>query len=72
MTLPLDNDKKYGFCSRAIPDPEIFIQTLEDRVQAKKSGDKATNLALKLVLDVLGSSIKNPLNRITGVVHTCC
>jgi DNA polymerase elongation subunit (family B) len=51
MTLPLDYDKKYGFCSRAITDPEIFIQTLEDRVRAKKAGDKATNLALKLVLN---------------------
>lgn len=51
MTLPLDYGKEYGFCSRAIPDPSIFVKTLEDRVQAKRNGDSAKNKALKLVLN---------------------
>lgn len=51
MTLPLSDGQKYGFCSRAIPSPEIFVQTLETRVRAKKAGDKATANALKLVLN---------------------
>lgn len=51
LTIPLDYGKQYGFVSRAIPDPQIFVQTLEDRIQAKKNGDKAKNLALKLVLN---------------------
>lgn len=51
MLLPLDNNAKWGFCSRAIPDPKIFDNTLEERLAAKDTGDKATNLALKLVLN---------------------
>ena len=51
MTLPLSEGKKYGFTSRAIPDPQTFVDTLEERVQAKRAGDKAKNLALKLVLN---------------------
>mgnify|MGYP002624443062 CR=1 FL=1 len=38
-----------GYCSRAIPNPEDYEAMLERRMQAKRSGDKATNNALKLV-----------------------
>lgn len=38
-----------GYCSRAIPNPEDYEKMLERRMQAKRSGDKATNNALKLV-----------------------
>lgn len=38
-----------GYCSRCIPDPKDYEEMLERRMQAKKSGDEATNNALKLV-----------------------
>lgn len=38
-----------GYCSRAIPNPEDYEAMLERRMQAKRSGDKPTNNALKLV-----------------------
>ena len=39
----------YGYTSRNIPDPQIYADMLERRMRAKKSGDKATANALKLV-----------------------
>lgn len=38
-----------NYCSRSIPDPKIYEDMLERRMAAKKSGDKATANALKLV-----------------------
>lgn len=38
-----------GYCSRAIPNPADYEAMLERRMKAKRSGDKATNNALKLV-----------------------
>lgn len=38
MTLPLNNGWKVGYCSRAIPDPQIFINALDERVAAKEGG----------------------------------
>ena len=40
-----------GYCSRNIPSPDVYAATIERRVKAKKSGDKATANALKLVLN---------------------
>ena len=38
-----------GYTSRNIPNPQIYADMLETRMRAKKSGDKATANALKLV-----------------------
>lgn len=59
MTLPLSEGRQYGFCSRNIPSPQIFIDTLEDRVKAKKAGDTATANALKLVLNTTYGAMLN-------------
>ena len=39
----------YGYTSRNIPNPQTYADMLERRMMAKKSGDKATANALKLV-----------------------
>lgn len=59
MTLPLSEGQKYGFCSRNIPSPQVFVDTLEDRVKAKKAGDKDTANALKLVLNTTYGTMLN-------------
>lgn len=51
-----------GYCSRNIPDPAIYEQTIERRVAAKKSGDKATANALKLVLNTTYGAMLNEYN----------
>jgi len=38
-----------GYCSRSIPDPQIYADMLERRMTAKKNGDIVTANALKLV-----------------------
>lgn len=65
MTIPLSAGQKYGFCSRNIPSPEVFVQTLEDRVKAKKSGDKDTANALKLVLNTTYGTMLNGKNGVS-------
>ena len=40
-----------GYCSRAMPDPQIYADIIATRVKAKKAGDKPTAEALKLVLN---------------------
>lgn len=62
MTLPLSEGREYGFCSRNIPSPQVFVQTLEDRVKAKKAGDKDTANALKLVLNTTYGTMLNGRN----------
>lgn len=62
MTLPLSEGQQYGFCSRSIPSPALFAQTLEDRVKAKKAGDKDTANALKLVLNTTYGTMLNGKN----------
>ena len=42
---------KNGYTSRNIPDPKQFEEVFHKRIAAKKSGDKATSNALKLVLN---------------------
>lgn len=59
MTLPLSNDQQYGFCSRNIPSPQIFIDTLEERVRCKRAGDTAKANALKLVLNTTYGAMLN-------------
>ena len=62
MTIPLSEGREYGFCSRNIPSPKIFIDTLEDRVRAKKAGDSDTDKALKLVLNTTYGAMLNGKN----------
>lgn len=62
MTIPLSEGRQYGFCSRNIPSPQVFVQTLEDRVKAKKAGDKDTANALKLVLNTTYGTMLNGRN----------
>lgn len=51
MILPLMRGQKYGYTSRAIKDPRTYVGARDDRIHAKRTGDKAKNLALKLVLN---------------------
>lgn len=48
-----------GFCSRNIPNPQIYVDTIEDRVKAKKAGDSAKANALKLVLNTTYGAMLN-------------
>lgn len=59
MTLPLSESQQYGFCSRCIPSPQVYVDTLEERVKAKKAGDKETANALKLVLNTTYGTMLN-------------
>lgn len=51
-----------GYCSRNIPSPEVYEATIERRVKAKKSGDKETANALKLVLNTTYGAMLNQYN----------
>jgi hypothetical protein len=51
-----------GYCSRNIPSPETYAATIERRVKAKKTGDKATANALKLVLNTTYGAMLNQYN----------
>lgn len=48
-----------GYCSRNMPSPKMFEDTLEERVAAKKAGDKAIANALKLVLNTTYGAMLN-------------
>ena len=52
----------YGYTSRNIPNPQIYADMLEKRMQAKKSGDKATANALKLVANTTYGATLNKYN----------
>lgn len=62
MVRPLSAGQEYGYCSRNIPSPQIFADTLADRVRAKRAGDKATDKALKLVLNTTYGAMLNGKN----------
>lgn len=51
-----------GYTSRNIPDPQIYADMLEKRMIAKKSGDKATANALKLVANTTYGAMLNKYN----------
>lgn len=51
-----------GYCSRNMPSPDVYAATIERRVKAKKSGDKATANALKLVLNTTYGAMLNQYN----------
>ena len=52
----------YGYTSRNIPDPQIYADMLKKRMTAKKSGDKATANALKLVANTTYGAMLNKYN----------
>lgn len=51
-----------GYNSRNIPNPDLYAQTIAKRVEAKKSGDKATANALKLVLNTTYGAMLHAYN----------
>ena len=51
-----------GYTSRNIPDPQIYAEMLEKRMVAKKSGDKNTANALKLVANTTYGAMLNKYN----------
>lgn len=51
-----------GYCSRNIPNAENYAEMLETRMRAKKSGDKATANALKLVANTTYGAMLNKYN----------
>ena len=51
-----------GYTSRNIPNPQIYADMLEQRMKAKKSGDKATANALKLVANTTYGATLNKYN----------
>lgn len=65
MTIPLLAGQQYGFCSRNIPSPQIFVDMLEERMKAKKAGDKKTANALKLVANTSYGAMLNGKNGIS-------
>ena len=54
----------YGYTSRNIPNPQIYADMLEQRMKAKKSGDKATANALKLVANTTYGAMLNKYNEL--------
>ena len=52
----------YGYTSRNIPNPQIYADMLQTRMKAKKSGDKATANALKLVANTTYGAMLNKYN----------
>lgn len=53
---------KNGYTSRSIPSAAVFEETYSKRIAAKKSGDKATANALKLVLNTTYGATLNSFN----------
>ena len=53
-----------GYCSRNIPNPKVYADMLEQRIQAKKSGDKAKANALKLVANTTYGGMLNQYNEL--------
>ena len=51
-----------GYTSRNIPDPKIYSDMLERRMAAKKSGDKVTANALKLIANTTYGATLNQYN----------
>ena len=51
-----------GYCSRNIPDPKVYADMMERRMTAKRSGDKPTANALKLVANTTYGAMLNQWN----------
>ena len=53
-----------GYTSRNIPNPQIYEDMLEQRMRAKKAGDKSTANALKLVANTTYGAMLNKYNEL--------
>lgn len=51
--------RQNGYCSRAIPNAQIYGETIDERIVAKKAGDSAKANALKLVLNTTYGAMLN-------------
>lgn len=51
-----------GYCSRSIPDPRVYADMLEQRIRAKREGNKEAADALKLVANTTYGAMLNPYN----------
>lgn len=51
-----------GYCSRSIPNPQLYADTIARRIAAKKAGNKAVANALKLVLNTTYGAMLNRYN----------
>ena len=51
-----------GYTSRNMPHPDVFKDIYEERLQAKRSGDKATANALKLIVNTTYGATLNQYN----------
>ncbi len=51
-----------GYTSRNIPNPQVYADILEKRIKAKRSGDKVTANALKLVANTTYGAMLNQYN----------
>lgn len=51
-----------GYCSRNMENPDLYAETIAKRVEAKKTGDKDTANALKLVLNTTYGAMLNDYN----------
>ena len=51
-----------GYTSRNMPNPEVYAEMLERRMQAKKAGDKVTANALKLIANTTYGATLNRYN----------
>ncbi len=52
----------FGYCSRAMEDPEAFRKLVEKRLGYKRSGDKLRSNALKLPINTTYGAMLNPYN----------
>lgn len=63
-----------GYCSRNMPNPQIYKDMLKRRIEAKKSGDKALANALKLVANTTYGAMLNQYNALYDPLmgHSVC
>ena len=52
----------FGYCSRAMEDPEAYRKLVEKRLRYKRSGDKLRSNALKLPINTTYGAMLNPYN----------
>jgi hypothetical protein len=58
-----------GYTSRSIPSPEAFRKVLDERLKAKKAGDKEKANALKLVVNSTFGATLSTFNELSDPLH---
>lgn len=61
---------KYNYLSRNVPNPELFRSILNDRLEAKRTGDKQTTKDLKLPLNTVSGAQENKYNNLYDPLPT--